>query len=198
MRHIFRRPFDYPQHRQEFNLWAMQGLVEAQLTSSAFTSHAAAITSAAPATTQSSRSTRYSSGGVFRTRWPYAQHHARVLLTYKDADSIEAERAGGAFLSFVAEVRLGSSTGASINAQSAQAAYSTHPAEVSGGKRDPIADAIGSLTTYQASIARTAGLGVSRTGHVSATPTGPYTRGSSRGRPARRPPPPIGTITKLK
>ena len=198
MRHIYRRPFDYPQHRQEFNLWAMQGLVEGQLGSSAFGTFAATITSAAPVSSQLSRSMRYSSAGVFRNRWPYAQHQARLILTYKDADAVDAERAGAAFAAFIAAVQLGSTSGATIDAGVATGTFATFDATITGGRRDPVEDAVGSLQTYVAEVTRTAGLGVSRSGHVSVASTGPYTRGSSRGRPARRPPPPIGTITKLK
>ena len=198
MRHIYRRPFDYPQHRQEFNLWAMQGLVEGQLGSSAFGTFAATITSAAPASSQLSRSTRFSSQGVYRNRWPYAQHQARLILTYKDADAVDAERAGASFAALAAAVQLGNASGATIDAGVATGTFATFDATITGGRRDPVEDAVGSLQAYVAEVTRTAGLGVSRSGHVSATSTGPYTRGSGRGRPARRPPPPIGTITKLK
>lgn len=198
MRHIFRRPFDYPQHRQEFNLWALQAQLEAGSTSAAFTTYASSITAPTATPSQLSRSLRFSSAGVYRNRWPYAQHFARIQVTYTDADALDVARTEAAFAAHAATVQLGSTSGATISAGLATAAFTGHDATITGGRRDPVEDAVGSLTTYQASIARTAGLGVSRTGHVSVSSTGPYTRGSSRGRPARRPPPPIGTITKLK
>ncbi len=199
MRHIFRRPFDLAQRVRREAFRASQGVAQLGASSAAFTAHSATITSVSIVVeTRLGRVTRYSSGGVFRTRWPYAQNHAKVLLTYTDSDAIDSASASAALVTYVAEIRVGSSFGATIDAGVATGTFATFGAEITGGRRDPLEDAVGSLTTYQASIARTAGLGVSRTGHVSATPTGPYTRGSSRGRPARRPPPPIGTITKLK
>lgn len=198
MRHIYRRPFDYPQHRQEFNLWALQASVDAGSASVALTGHLATITASAGVAEGLSRSMRFSSAGVYRNRWPYAQHHARVYLTYKDSDAVDAERAVGAFTTYAVTIRVGSAAGATVDAGVATATFTGHDATISGGRRDPVEDAVGSLQTYVAEVTRTAGLGVSRTGHVSVSSTGAYTRGSSRGRPARRPQPPIGTITKLK
>lgn len=198
MRHIYRRPFDYPQHRQEFNLWALQASVDAGSASVALTGHSATITASAGVAESLSRSMRYSSAGVFRNRWPYAQYFARIQITYKDSDAVDAERALNAFATYSATVQLGSTSGATISAGVATGTFATFGATITGGRRDPVEDAVGSLQTYVAEVTRIAGLGVSRTGHVSVSSTGPYTRGSGRGRPARRPPPPIGTITKLK
>ena len=198
MRHIYRRPFDYPQHRQEFNLWALLASVDAGSASVALTGHSATITASAGVADSLSRSMRYSSAGVFRNRWPYAQHFARIQITYKDSDAVDAERALNAFATYSATVQLGSTSGATISAGVATGTFATFGATITGGRRDPVEDAVGSLQTYVAEVTRIAGLGVSRTGHVSVSSTGPYTRGSGRGRPARRPPPPIGTITKLK
>lgn len=198
MRHIYRRPFDYSQHRQEFNLWALQAQLEAGTATASLTTYGATITGTAPIPTQLSRSMRFGTAGVYRNRWPFAQHHARVYLIYKDSDAVDAERALNAFATYSATVQLGSTSGATISAAVATGTFATFGATITGGRRDPVEDAVGSLQTYVAGVTRTAGLGVSRTGHVSVSSTGPYTRGSGRGRPARRPPPPIGTITKLK
>jgi hypothetical protein len=198
VRHIYRRPFDYSQHRQEFNLWALQAQLEAGTATASLTTYGATITGTAPIPTQLSRSMRFSSAGVYRNRWPYAQINARVFLIYTDSESISAERATGAFATYSSTVQLGSTSGATINAGVASGTFATFDATITGGRRDPLEDAVGSLQTYVAEVTRIAGLGVSRSGHVSVASTGPYTRGSSRGRPARRPPPPIGTITKLK
>jgi len=198
VRHIYRRPFDYSQHRQEFNLWSLAEQLEAEVATAALTGHAATITASSGVAEGLSRSMRFSSAGVYRNRWPYAQHHARVQITYTDADALDVARTEAAFAAHAATVQLGSTSGATISAGVATATFTGHDATISGGRRDPVEDAVGSLQTYVAEVTRIAGLGVSRTGHVSVSSTGPYTRGSGRGRPARRPPPPIGTITKLK
>lgn len=181
---IYRRPFDYPQHAQAFNVWAMGGLVEGVAATGAFTAHQATV-SATTATDKYSRSVRYAAQGVFRRRWPHAEHQARIVLIYADADAIDAERAQGAFTGHAATVRLGSTAGATVAAEAVSAGLTTYGAAIEGGRRDPLADAIGQLATYTASLTRTAGLGESRVGATSAKPSGTYQPGSIRA-PRRR------------
>lgn len=193
---IYRRPFDYPQHRQAFNVWAMGGLVEGVAEAAAFTAHAASIT-ATTVTDRYSRSVRYATQGVYRRRWPHAEHQARIILIYTDADAIDAERAQGVFTAHAATVRVGSASGATVAAESVSVGFETYDAAIEGGRRDPLSDAIGQLATFTAALTRTAGLGQSRIGHVGGTASGTYQPGSTRG-PRRRVVSTTNRITKAK
>ena len=184
MPYVYRRPFDYPQHRQAFNVWAMGGLVEAVAATGAFTAFPATVT-ATSSTDQYSRATRFSTQGVYRKRWPFAEHNARIVLIYKDADAIDAQLGSAAFTTFRAAVQVGSSSGVSLNGVTDTAAFGTFTATLEGGRRDPLGLGLTLLSTYAASVTRTAGLGQSRTGAVSAKASGTYQPGSTRA-PRRR------------
>lgn len=184
MPYVYRRPFDYPQHRQAFNVWAMGGLVEAVAATGAFTAFQATIT-ATSSTDQYSRATRFSTQGVYRKRWPFAEHNARIVLIYKDADAIDAVQGAGTFTTFRAAVQVGANPGATISATLETGAFGTFTATLEGGRRDPLGYGAGTLIGFPASVTRTAGLGQSRTGAVSAKPSGTYQPGSTRA-PRRR------------
>lgn len=196
MPYVYRRPFDYPQHRQAFNVWAMQGLTEATLGTGAFATFPATV-SATTATDKYSRSVRFSAQGVFRRRWPFAEHNAKIVLIYADADAINAAQGAGTLATFTARVQLGAAQGASLTATLAADAFATYAATVTGGRRDPYSVGNGVLVTYQATLTRTAGLGPSRTGAVSAKPSGTYQPGSTRA-PRRRVVSTTNLITRAK
>lgn len=196
MPYVYRRPFDYPQHRQAFNVWAMQGLTEATLGAGAFSTFSATV-SATTATDKYSRSVRFSAQGVFRRRWPFAEHNAKIVLIYADADAINAAQGAGALATFTARVQLGAAQGASLTATLATDAFATYAATVTGGRRDPYSVGNGVLVTHQATLTRTAGLGPSRTGAVSAKPSGTYQAGSTRA-PRRRVVSTTNLITRAK
>lgn len=197
MPHVYRRPFDYPQHRQAFNVWAMQGLVEGVTATGAFTGHGATITSAGTAGDRLARGTRFAAAPIYRRRWPYAEHQARIILIYVDADAIDAIAAQGAFTAYAAAVQVGGASGATIGAKSVSVGFATYDATIEGGRRDPLSDAIGQLSTYQASLIRAAGLGQSRTGATQAKASGTYVPGSTR-QPRRRVASLTNRITRAK
>jgi hypothetical protein len=174
--YVYRRPFDYPQHRQAFNLWYLAGAIEATGASAAFTTYAAAISSST-ASEQSSRSVRFSSQGVFRRRWPYAVQHSRINLFYTDAVDIAGVATSGAFATYAARVQLGSVGGSTITAVVATETLTTYPAAITGGRRDPLSDDVGAFTTYPATLTRSSGLGESRVGQVPAKGSQNYTPG---------------------
>ena len=180
MPYTYRRPFDYPQHRHAFNVWAMQGLVEGVKAAGAFTGHAATITSAGATGDRLARGTRFAAAPIYRRRWPYAEHQARIILIYTDADAISAETGRGAFTGHIAAVQVGVASGATVGAGSVSVGLTTYDATIEGDRRDPLADAIGQLATYQALLTRTAGLGQSRTGATQAKASGTYVPGSTR------------------
>lgn len=184
MPYVYRRPFDYPQHRQAFNVWAMQGLIEGTTAAGAFTAHAATVT-ATSSTDKYSRSVRYAAQGIFRRRWPHAEHNARIVLIYKDADAIDAAQGAGTFTTFRAAVQVGANPGAAISATLETGAFGTFTATLEGGRRDPLNVGLGSLVTHSATLVRTEGLGESRVGATSAKPSGTYQSGSTRA-PRRR------------
>lgn len=197
MPYVYRRPFDYPQHRQAFNVWAMQGLLEGTAPALSLTAHQATVTSTAGAGSQYSRATRYGTDGVFRRRWPHAQMRAKVFLIYTDADAIDASRPVVGFTGHAATVQLGANPGAAVAADDASGAFTTHDATVQGGRRDPYELGRGTLTGHAATLTRTAGLGPSRTGAVSAKPSGTYQSGSTRA-PRRRVVSTTNLITRAK
>lgn len=176
MPYVYRRPFDYPQHRQAFNLWQLAGAIEATTATASFTTYPASVSSTAVAE-QSSRSVRFASQGIFRRRWPYAVQQTRINLFYTDAVEIQATQATADFTTYAADVRLGSSSGATIDADLATAGFTSYTAEVLGGRRDPISDAIGEFTTYPTTITATYGLGESVIGQVPAKGSANYTPG---------------------
>ncbi len=178
MPYVYRRPFDYSQRRQTFNLWQLAASIEATSASASFTTFAATITSGGVASENPSRTVRFSARGIFRERWSYAANNARITLFYSDAQSIEATAAEATFTTFPAEVQIGANSGATINASVAEAAFATYQATVTGDRRDPLGDGVGTFTTYAADITRTAGLGVSRVGQVAAQASGTYAGGS--------------------
>lgn len=184
MAYVYRRPFDVPQHRQAFNVWAMAGLTEGNLGAGTFSTFSASISSTA-SLDRNSRGTRFPTQGVFRRRWPYAEHQARIVLFYTDADAVDALRGGASFTGLQATVQLGSTSGAAIAADAAEAGFATYTGAIEGGRRDPYALAVGAFTGLQASLQRTAGLGQSRTGATQAKASGTYQPGSTRVRPGR-------------
>lgn len=176
MPYVYRRPFDYPQHRQAFNLWYLAGAIEATSASAAFTTYAAVITSDT-LPQYDSRATRFASQGIFRRRWPYAVQQTRINLFYTDAVEVQGIKASGAFASFAARVQLGSVSGATISATLDESAFTTYTAAIEGGRRDPLSDDVGSFTTYPATMTVTYGLGESVIGQVPAKGSANYTPG---------------------
>lgn len=187
MPYVYRRPFDYPQHRQAFNLWYLAGAIEATGTSAAFTTYAASVTSSTAAE-QYSRSVRFASRGVYRRRWPYAVQQTRINLFYTDATEIASIPTAGAFTANAARVQLGSTAGATIIAGTASDAFTTYVATVQGGRRDPLEDGVGSFTAYPADVTATHGLGESKVGTVPAKGSGNYAPGriNVKGRSGRK------------
>ena len=185
MPYVYRRPFDYPQHRQAFNVWAMQGLFEGTAPALALTAHQATVSSTAGSGTQYSRSVRYSAQGVYRRRWSHAELRAKIYLIYTDADAIDASRPVAGWTGYKAAVQLGSNPGATVAADDATGAFTTYDAGIEGGRRDPYELGRGLFVGHVAALTRTAGLGQSRTGHVSATASGTYQPGSTRVRRTR-------------
>ena len=187
MPYVYRRPFDYPQHRQAFNHWYLAGAIEAARASAAFTTFAAVVTSNT-ASEQSSRSVRFSAQGIFRRRWPYAVNVARINLFYTDAVDIAGVATSGAFATYEARVQLGSVAGTTIDAALEDAAFATYLSAIEGGRRDPLSDDVGSFTTYPATLTRTSGLGESRVGQVPAKGGGNYIPGriGVKGRSGRK------------
>lgn len=190
MPYVYRRPFDYAQRRQSFNLWALAASVEASTATASFTTFAASITStlAGTSATYDSRITRFASQGIYRKRWNYAVQQARINLFYTDAIEIQASSASASFTAFPADVRVGASSGGTINAGRQELGFTTFPATVTGARRDPINDAVGTFQTFAATITRTAGLGESKVGTVPAQGTGTYFPGrvNVKGRSGRK------------
>jgi len=186
--YVYRRPFDYPQHRQAFNHWYLAGMLEAIPATAAFTTYPAGITSTGGASDQSSHTTRFGSPGIYRKRWSYATHNARINLFYTDATEVQAQPTAGAFATHVAFVQLGSSPGATIAALLDTSAFTTYTAGITGGSRNPIEDAVGEFQTYPAGVTGTRGLGESRVGSVPARGSGNYkpVRLNTKGRSGRR------------
>lgn len=187
MPYVYRRPFDYPQHRQAFNLWYLAGAVEASSASAAFTTYPASVTSSVAAE-QYSRAVRFSAQGIYRRRWPYAVQQTRINLFYTDAVEIQAIGTAGAFVAYSSRVQLGSTAGATISAEDGTGAFTTYTAAITGGRRDPLSDDVGTFTTYPAVMTATYGLGESKVGTVPAKGSGNYSPGrvSVKGRSGRK------------
>ena len=176
MSYVYRRPFDYAQRRQSFNLWALAASVEASAAAGTFTTYAASITStfAGASATYDSRITRFASQGIYRRRWNYAVQQARINLFYTDAVDILASSTSASFTALAADVRLGSASGGTISAGRQDLGFTTYTASIVGDRRDPLNDAEGTFQTYAATLTRTAGLGESKVGTVPAQGTGTY------------------------
>lgn len=190
MPYVYRRPFDYAQRRQTFNDWQLASSIEASAATASFTTFSASITStlAGASATYDSRATRFSAQGVYRRRWNYAVQSARINLFYTDAVEIQANTATASFTTFPADVRVGASSGGIITAGRQELSFTTFPATITGARRDPINDAVGTFQTFAASITRTAGLGESKVGTVPAQGTGTYFPGrvNVKGRSGRK------------
>jgi hypothetical protein len=180
VQHIYRRPFDFPQHRQAFNVWAMAGLTEGNLGTLTSATYAATVTSSAGTGTQYSRSVRYSAQGIYRPRWPHAEKRSKIYLIYTDADAIDAARPVAGFTASRATVQLGSNPGAGIGADDASAAFTTFDAAIEAGRRDPFEVGRAFFAGQAATVTGTAGLGQSREGATQAKSSGTYTPGSTR------------------
>lgn len=199
MPYVYRRPFDYPQHRQAFNLWQIAANQQAATASASFTTFAATLTVTAGEDTQYSRSVRFSTQGIYRRRWSYAVERSKINLFYTDAQEIFPAAISGAFTTYAARVQLGAVSGSTVDAEAASAALTTYPATVTGGRRDPLSDDVGTFTAYPAAITGTRGLGESRVGQVPAKGSGNYIPGriSVKGRSGRKRGP-VREIVKLK
>lgn len=180
MPYVYRRPFDYPQHRQAFNHWQLASSIEVAAAAAAFTTYPATITSAGVETTQYSRVTRFAIAGIYRNRWPYAVQRSRINLFYTDAVEIQAQSTSADFTTYAADVRIGASSGGTITVGRQDLGFTTYGATITGARRDPLNDAEGTFTTHRATLTRTEGLGVSREGHVAASASGTYTGGTTR------------------